>query len=47
MGIDELLDFRLGQHLNAELRSLQRVERAHHAVEQFGELLAYLLLTLL
>lgn len=47
MGIDELLDFRLGQHLNAELRALQRVERVHHAIEQLCELLAYLLLTLL
>ena len=47
MGIDELRDFWLGQHLDAELRTLQRVERVHHAIEQLCELLAYLLLTLL
>lgn len=47
MGIDELLNFRFCQHLDAELRPFLRIERAHHAVEQFGELLAYLLLTLL
>ena len=35
MGIDELLNFRFCQHLDAELRPFLRIERAHHAVEQF------------
>lgn len=44
MGVDELLNLRFCQHLDAELRTVLGIERVHHAVEQFRELLAYLLL---
>ena len=44
--VDEVLGWLFGDDVDAELRALLLVESLHHSLEQFGELLAYLLLLL-